>query len=411
MKKILATAMTTALVVGGLGLASGPAEARPDIKTAAFAQAGPLPLDLCDLLPLCTGPGGSLLTNVQDALDALLGNTGSPQDLATAIVAALQGLPSGDRPEAAAAIAQQLQSAGLSPAALSQVLSGLAGDSNPLGDLVPDLLATVQSLVNGLLGIGGQTPDPAQAQALTDQLLKALAAGDASALQAQLSSLLTSLPGGSGLSPATLTGLVNQIVAALQAGLGGPSTTPVVNNVDNAISTSAPQLASPGTYVTSKRPAIQGTGAPGASVTVRTSKGVVLGSATVSSTGTFRVTSRSLKRGSYTITATQTAPGRATSPQSAARTFRVVSAKPAITTTSNKKFKTHRPKITGIAYPKTKVVLRSSTGKKLGSAKVRANGTWTIKAKSLSSGTRKIKVTQTGYGKKKTSKVKKIRIR
>ena len=123
------------------------------------------------------------------------------------------------------------------------------------------------------------------------------------------------------------------------------------------------------------------------------------------------LTSRSLKRGAYTVTATQTAPGRATSPQSSARTFRVVSAKPAITTRSNKKFRTHRPKISGIAYPRTKVVLRSSTGKKLGSAKVRSNGTWSIRSKSLSSGTRKIKVTQTGYGKKKTSKVKKIRIR
>nr|MCW2727987.1 hypothetical protein [Aeromicrobium sp.] len=38
-------------------------------------------------------------------------------------------------------------------------------------------------------------------------------------------------------------------------------------------------------------------------------------------------------------------------------------------------------------------------------------GTWTIKSKTLSSGTKKLKAVQTGHGKKKTSKAKKIRIR
>jgi hypothetical protein len=428
MKNIFASGLAAALVAGGLGLAAGPAQASPIPTTTTRAALGPLPIGLCDVLPdLCASPTvGELLTGVDDALDDLLGTSpaDTPQQIQAtvegvveAVVATLTGISDpAQLQQAADAIAAQLQGAGLDPAVLTQVLAGLsASDEVPtsaLTGLVGTVVETVQTLVSGLLGLGGQTPDPAAVQALVDQILAALADGDSAGLQQLITDLLTSLPGGSTLSPSTLTDLVNQILATLQGSLGAGSSTTVVNNVDQALAASAtPRVSSPGGNTTSQRPVIRGNGTPGATVTVRSSTGTVLGSAMVRSTGTFSVTSRKLKIAKYTVTATQVEPGRAASAKSAARSFRVVSAKPVITTKSKKKFSTHRPKITGIAYPKSRIVLRSSTGKKLGSVKVRSNGTWTIKSKTLSSGTRKIKAVQTGHGKKKTTKVRTIRIR
>ncbi|MET1037505.1 MAG: Ig-like domain-containing protein [Aeromicrobium sp.] len=390
-----------------------------------------MPLDLCDLLPALCASG------VDQALLDLLGSTsaGTPEQLqesvealVQAIIDTLTGVSGPDGQEAADAIATQLTGSGLDPAVITQVLAGLSGAGVPdsgLADLLDTVLNTVQELVTALLGLGGQSPDPAQVQALVDQITAALAAGDPAALQALIEDLLTSLPGGSGLDQSTLTGLVDQVVAALEGALGGgnPITQVIVTITDalgggNAAPAPAPAnvsatptVTSPGGYFTSRRPAIRGVGAAGASVTVRTTAGKFLGSTTVSSAGTFVVTPRTLKIAAYRVTATQVESGKAASAKSAVRTFRIVSAKPVIKTTSRKKFSTHRPKITGIGYPKSRIVLRSSTGKKLGSAKVRADGTWTIKSKRLSSGTRKIKAVQTGHGKKKTSKVRTIRIR
>lgn len=422
MKKIFAGSLAAALVAGGLGLSTGPAQASPISTTTTRISADALPLDLCDLLPLCDAPVvGPLLEGVEEALADLLGtvSTGNPteiqgsvEDLVDAIVAALDGAGA-DQESAANAIAAQLGA--LDPALLTQILGDLAGQSPVLGELITGILQTVQDLVEGLLGLGGQTPDPAQIQGLVEQLLAALAGGNPSDLQALLTELLTSLPGGSTLSPSTLTDLIDQLIKALQGTLGVGT---AVNNVDNAIKagtpvavSATPTVSAPRGYFTNTHPTLRGNGTPGAFVTVRTTTGSVLGSATVTPAGTYALTSRKLKIAAYQVTATQVEQGRATSAQSASRSFRVVSAKPVIKTKSKKKFSTKRPTITGIAYPKTRIVLRSSTGKALGSAKVRADGTWKIKSKKLSSGTRKVKVVQTGYGKKKTSKVRTIRIK
>jgi hypothetical protein len=280
------------------------------------------------------------------------------------------------------------------------------------------VLETTTALVSGLLGLGGQTVDPAILQDLVQRILAAQAANDTAALSALLSELLRSLPGGSGLDAGTVTTLVDDITNTLADAATGVDVTPTVDRVDNALNppsaaaaSSTPTISRIATWVTSTRPTIRGAGTPGASVAVRTSKGTVLGTTTVSSSGSFSLVSRKLKRGAYTVTATQVAPGMSASGSSAARNFRVVSSKPAITTKAKKRFSTHRPKISGIGYPKSKIVLRSSTGKKLGTVRVRTNGTWTIKSKTLSSGTKKLKAVQTGHGKKKTSKAKKIRIR
>jgi hypothetical protein len=432
MKNILASGLAAALVAGGLGLTAGPAQASPTSTTTTRAAAqGPLPLDLCSVLvDLCQSQGlGELLTGVDNALDDLLGTspTGTPQQIQETVQSVVQAIVAtlteindpADLQAAVQAIASRLTTSGLDPAVLTQVLAGLGTNgelpTSALSGLVGTLVDTVQSIVSGLLGIGGQTPDPAQVQALVDQILDALAAGDPAALQALVRDLLTSLPGASGLSPATLTDLVGQVIDGLQGTLGAGSSTTIVNNVNEAINGPAaaatPVVSSPRGNTTSRRPVIRGTGTPGAMVSVRTSTGTVLGSATVRSTGAFSVTSRKLKIAAYRVSAIQMQSGRAVSAPSATRTFRVVSAKPVITTKSKKKFSTKRPKITGIGYPKSRIVLRSSTGKKLGSTKVRTNGTWTITSKRLSSGTRKIKAVQTGHGKKKTTKVRTIRIR
>lgn len=432
MKKTFATGLAAVLVAGGLGFASAPAQASSAPATSRAAL-GPLPLDLCDLLPLlCEAPiVGDLLEGVDGALVDLLGT--SPTDnpelllenvegLVEAVVETLTGVTGPDGQAVAEAIAAQLQGSGLDPAVLTQVLAGLseAGlpDGSALTDLVNTLVTSVEDLVTGLLGLGGQTPDPAQVQALVDQITAALAAGDPAALQAILGSLLTSLPGGSTLDPSVLTGLVNQLIATLEGVLGGASVPGAIDDVDDALNggnpaaaSATPTLSSPKGYFKTRRPAIRGTGTAGASVTVRTNTGTVLGTGTVSSSGTFVVTSRKLKIGAYRITATQVAPGRSASAKSAGRSFRVVSGTPVIKTKSNAKFTTHRPKIKGIGYPKTRIVLRSSTGKKLGSTTVRSDGTWTIKTKRLTSGKKKVKAVQTGHGKKKTTKVRTIRIR
>jgi hypothetical protein len=431
MKNILASGLAAALVAGGLGLTAGPAQASPVSTTTTRAAAqGPSPLDLCSVLvDLCQSQGlGDLLTGVDNALDDLLGTSpaDTPQQIQETVQSVVQAIVAtlteindpADLQSAVQAIARRLAASGLDQAVLTQVLDGLRTNGVPtsvVSDLVGTLVDTVQSIVSGLLGIGGQTPNAAQVQALVDQILKALAAGDPAALQALVRDLLTSLPGASGLSPATLTDLVGQVIDGLQGTLGAGSSTTIVNNVNEAINGPAaaatPVVSSPRGNTTSRRPVIRGTGTPGAMVSVRTSTGTVLGSATVRSTGAFSVRSRKLKIAAYRVSAIQMQSGRAVSAPSATRTFRVVSAKPVITTKSKKKFSTKRPKITGIGYPKSRIVLRSSTGKKLGSAKVRTNGTWTITSKRLSSGTRKIKAVQTGHGKKKTTKVRTIRIR
>ena len=430
MKNILAGGIAAALVAGGLGLTAGPAQARPTSTTTTRAAAlGSLPPQLCSVLvDLCASPAlGELLNGVDDALEDLLGTSpaATPQQIqetvegvVDAVIKTLTGL--GDDPagqlEAAQAIASQLGASGLDPAVLTQVLAGLGTNSqlptSVVDELVGTLVDTVQAVVSGLLGLGGQTPDPAQAQQLVNQILAALAGGDTAALRDLLTNLLTSLPGGTALSPSTLTGLVDQILATLRGSLGAGSSAQVVDNVNQAIAASAtPAVTSPRGTTTSVRPVIKGTGTPGATVTVRSSTGTVLGAAPVRSTGAFSVTSRKLKIGAYRITATQVESGRTTSAASAVRTFRIVSAKPVITTKSKKKFSTKRPKITGIGFPRARITLRTSSGTKLGSVKVRTDGTWTITSKRLSAGTRKIKAVQTGHGKKKTTKVRIIRIR
>lgn len=437
MKKTLASGLAAALIAGGLGLTAGTAQASPALKTATSEAAGLLPLDLCDLLPALCGSDvtGPLLQGVDSALTdlGLLGTDpaatpvqlqAAVQEVLDAVVATLTGVGPEDLQTVADALGTQLGGSGLDPAALTQILAqlGLNGPELPpseLTDLVGQVTDTVQGIVNGLTSIGGQTPDPAQVQALIDQITQALAGGDPAALTGVVSGLLTSVPGAGALDPSILTGLVGDVVTTLQGAasrLGLPVPT-IIERVTTAVNTAAAPVASPAPaisstkYFTSSHPAIRGTGVAGASVTVRTSKGVVLGSTTVNSAGRFSLVSRKLKLGYYRVTATQTAPGQTVSPASAASTFRIVSAKPVIKTSSKKKFKTHRPTIKGIGYPGAKITLRSSSGKKLGSAKVRANGTWSIKSKSLSSVTRKVKAVQTGYGKKKSSKTSKIRIR
>lgn len=436
MKNTLASGLAVVLVAGGLGLAAAPAQASVSTTTSRAAL-GPLPLDLCDLLPaLCASPvSGPLLEGVDQALLDLLGSTpadtpaqlqASVEALVDAVIETLTGLTGPDGQAAAEAIATQLTGSGLDPALVTQVLAGLGASGtgvpdSALSDLLATVQATVEDLVNGLLGLGGQTPDPTQAQGLIDQITAALAGGDTSALQDLLTDLLSSLPGGSNLDLSTLTDLVDQILTVLDDALGGGTILPdIIDNVDDALNgpsapaaaaSATPTVSSPKGYFTTRRPAIRGTGTPGAAVTVRTSTGTRLGAATVRSNGTFVVKSRKLKIAGYRVTATQVAPGRPTSASSAVRTFRVVSAKPVIKTKSKKKFSSKRPKITGIAYPKTRIVLRSSTGKKLGSTKVHSDGTWSITSKRLSSGTRKVKAVQTGHGKKKTTKLRTIRIR
>ncbi|MET0915340.1 MAG: hypothetical protein ABWY81_03970, partial [Jiangellaceae bacterium] len=57
MKNTLASGLAAVLVAGGLGLTAGPAQASPVPTTTSRAALGPLPLDLCDLLPaLCASP-------------------------------------------------------------------------------------------------------------------------------------------------------------------------------------------------------------------------------------------------------------------------------------------------------------------------------------------------------------------
>jgi hypothetical protein len=422
MIKTLSGGLAAALIAGGLGLATGPAQASPTPMTANRLAAAPLPLDLCDLLPALCGAEvtGPLLHGVDAALEDLLGTVpdGTPaaiqtsvESLVDAIVATLTGVPAGDQQAVADAIATQLEGSGLDPAVLAQILSGLGLTGTDLSpSVITDLVTTVQDLVTGLLGAGGQTPDPAQVQSLVDQILTALASNDPAALPGAVSGLLTSLPGGNALDPSVLTGLVNQVVGVLQSAGGGngPGTGGTVDNVNAALNP-APSIRST-RYFSSVRPTIRGTGTPGAYVVVRTTSGTVLAKGTVNSAGAFAVKSRKLKLKSYSVAATQTPAGGTGSAASAVSTFRVVSAKPVIKT-SSKKFKTHRPTIKGIGYPGAKITLKSSTGKKLGSAKVRSNGTWSIKSKTLSSGTKKVKAVQTGHGKKKTTKAKKIRIR
>ena len=440
MNKIISGGLATALVASGLGLVASPAQAAPTPTTQTRAALGLLPLDLCDVLPLlCDVPiVGPLLENVDDALEDLVGtaSTGSPEQiqdsvetLVTAVVESITGTTGGDQLAIANQIAEQLAGSGLDPAVITQVLAGLgaSGTDMPLASqlstLVEGVLDTVQDIVDGLLGIGGQTPDPTQVTGLVEDLLAALSGGDAAELQVLLTQLLTSLPGGSTLDLSTLTDLIEQIVDTLQGALGGGTSTTIINNVTDALNPNAPAgpaaaavsatpgVSSPKGTTTSVRPVIKGTGTPGATVTVRSSTGTVLGAAPVRSTGSFSVTSRKLKIGAYRITATQVESGRTTSAASAVRTFRIVSAKPVITTKSKKKFSTKRPKITGIGFPRARITLRTSSGTKLGSVKVRTDGTWTITSKRLSTGTRKIKAVQTGHGKKKTTKVRIIRIR
>lgn len=428
MKKTIAGGLTAVLLTGGVGFTSATAQASPSPTTAARAGALALPLDLCDILgPLCQVTGiGPLLVGVQGALDDLLGAAPgdiplSADELADAISDALAAAPSEDSAQVTDAIAALLANAGLPDSVLDQVTGGL-GDT-PAGGPVANVLQTVEDLLNGLLGIGGQPVDPTALQGLIQSILSEQADGDLAGLRDVLETLLQSLPGGSSLDTSALTGLVDTLATTVANAAAGTPVAPIVNLITitlnpgagtpapAAASSATPTLSAVKTYVTTVRPTIKGGGTPGASVTVRTSRGDVLGSTTVSSSGAFSLVSKKLKRGAYTVSATQVSPGLGSSASSAARSFRVVSGSPVITTKANKRFSTHRPKISGVGYPKAKIVLRTSSGTKLGTARVRSNGTWSIKVKRLSSGTKKIKAIQTGYDKKRTSKTKKVRIR
>ena len=427
MKKTIAGGLTAVLLTGGVGFTSATAQASSSPTTAARARALVLPLDLCTVLgPLCgVSVLGPLLVGVQDALDDLLGAAPggiplSADELADAIRDALAAAPSQDSAQVTDAIAALLANAGLPDSVLDQVTGGLGGTA---GGPVANVLQTVEDLLNGLLGIGGQPVDPTALRGLIQSILSEQADGDLPGLRGVLETLLQSLPGGSSLDTSALTGLVDTLATTVANAAAGTPVAPIINLVTVTLNPGAvtptpaaapsatPTLSAIKTYVTTTRPTIQGGGAPGASVTVRTSRGDVLGSTTVSSSGAFSLVSKKLKRGAYTVSATQVSPGLGSSASSAAQSFRVVSGSPVITTKANKRFGTHRPKISGIGYPKAKIVLRTSSGTKLGTARVRSNGTWSIKAKRLSSGTKKLKAVQTGYDKKRTSKTKKVRIR
>jgi hypothetical protein len=429
MKKTIAGGLTAVLLTGGIGFTSASAEASPSPMTVTGAPALALPTNLCGILGpvLCNASVlGPLLVGVDGALDDLLNSAPegiplSASQLADAISAALAATSGPQSTQVTDAIAALLANAGLPDSVLDQV-TGQLGDT-PAGGPVAAVLKTIEDLLTGLLGIGGQPVDPAAVQSQLQSILTSLASGDATALRTVLETLLKSLPGGTSLDPSTLTGLVDTLATTVRNAAAGTPVEPIVNLITVTLNPGAatptpaatpsatPTISAIPTYVTTVRPTISGGGTPGASVTVRTSRGEVLGSTTVSASGAFAVVSKKLKRGAYTVSATQVSPGLGTSASSAAQSFRVVSGSPVITTKANKRFSTHRPKITGVGYPKAKIVLRTSSGTKLGTARVRSNGTWSIKAKRLSSGTKKIKAIQTGHDKKRTSKSKKIRIR
>ncbi|MCW2747782.1 MAG: LPXTG-motif cell wall anchor protein [Nocardioidaceae bacterium] len=438
MKRLIGAGLAAAVIAGGLGLSSGAQGATSSTSTTArVARAGLLPIDPCDLLPgLCDVPViGPLLTDVADLLDHLLtvpptGEQQAVADLVQQIQGSFAGLDPTQQSDLADGILTQLQGAGLSPAVLTEVLAQLSGltDGTPaLTQLVDDLVTVVQDLVEGLLGIGGETPDPTHVQALVTDVLDALATGNTSTVVTAVEHLITSLTGGDSLDPSVLTDLVNQLTAALQSvgdGLLPDQLVTIINQVTQAVDPDAPitgvpvtrsatpSISSPKANFTSTHPRISGVGVKGGSVFLRTKAGKVLGSAAVGSDGRWTLVSAKLvvKKTKYSVTATQVVPGHSSSNASAAKTFRVVSKGPVIATKSGKTFKTTRPTITGIAYPKTKVTLYSKGGKKLGSATVKADGSWKIKSKKLKKGTRTIKVSQKGHGKKKTTAVKKIKI-
>ncbi len=166
----------------------------------------------------------------------------------------------------------------------------------------------------------------------------------------------------------------------------------------------AAKVAVTGPYgtVTDPRPAITGTGEPGAAITVKDGNGTAIGTATVGSDGTWKVTpAKDLANGSYVVTAEQAVNGVKTTATGA---FDVnVATKVALTgptgTTNDP-----RPAITGTGQPGATVTVTDGAGEVIGTATVGSDGKWSVKpGNDLPEGTVNITAQQNAGGQTSTA--------
>jgi hypothetical protein len=172
-------------------------------------------------------------------------------------------------------------------------------------------------------------------------------------------------------------------VRATQTDAAGNTSQQTINNFTVDTSAAAPTISSPvsGTVTNDSTPPFSGTGEPGATVTVTTSTGTVLGTALVDPAGNWTLTPTTpLPDGSYTVTATQTDPVGNVSPSSSPVIFTVdttvaapvVSGPAPGSTTADS-----TPTISGAGEPGATVTV-SVDGTVVGTAVVATYGSWAL---------------------------------
>jgi hypothetical protein len=138
-----------------------------------------------------------------------------------------------------------------------------------------------------------------------------------------------------------------------------------------------------GSTSTSPRPVFSGTGAPGATITVKDEDGKTIGSTTAGPDGTWSVTpTADLPNGTTNVTVSQTTPNGTTSTnvsfdqKVAAPVIPVTVNAPAI----NAVVSTTTPTFSGTGEPGATIEVKGSSGKVIASTTVKPDGTWSVQS-------------------------------